>query len=47
MIIAALNKIIKKSDHHKELLDAVTNVLNNDDVSIEEMTKVLAMTKAH
>jgi len=46
VIAAALNKIIKNSGNQKELLDAVTNSLKNDDVSIEEITKVLAMNKA-
>ena len=46
VIAAALNKIIKNSGNQKELLDAITNSFKSDDVSIEEITKVLAMNKA-
>jgi len=46
VIAAALNKIMKNSTSHKAMLEAVANSLKNDDISMEEINKVLAMNKA-
>ena len=46
VIAAALNKIMKNSGNQKDIIEAVTNALKNDDISIEEINKVLAMNKA-
>ena len=46
VIAAALNKIMKNSGSQKEILEAVTNSFKNDDISIDEINKVLAMNKA-
>jgi len=46
VIAAALNKILKNTGCQKEILEAVSNSFKNDDISIEEINKVLAMNKA-
>ena len=46
VIAAALNKIIKNSGDNKSLITAIENSLKNNDISIEEINKVLAMSKA-
>merc|ERR1711892_294138 len=46
VIAAALNKILKNTGSQKEILEAVSNSFKNDDISIEEINKVLAMNKA-
>ena len=46
VIAAALNKIANKTGCQKELLAAFENSLKNNDISIDEINKVLAMSKA-
>ena len=46
VIAAALNKIIKNAGDNKSLITAIENSLKNNDISIEEINKVLAMSKA-
>merc|ERR1719228_89527 len=46
VIAATLNKILKNSGCQQAVMDAIENSLKNDDISIDEINKVLAMNKA-
>ena len=46
VIAAALNKIIKNAGDNKSLITAIETSLKSNDISIEEINKVLAMSKA-
>ena len=46
VIAAALNKIIKNAGNQNSLVTAIENSLKNNDISIDEINKVLAMSKA-
>ena len=46
VIAAALNKIIKNAGNQKDLVTMIENSLKNNDISIDEINKVLAMSKA-
>ena len=46
VIAAALNKIIKNTGDGADIIKAVETSLKNNDISIEEINKVLAMSKA-
>ena len=46
VIAAALNKIIKNAGNQNCLVTAIENSLKNNDISIDEINKVLAMSKA-
>ena len=46
VIAAALNKIIKNAANQKDLITAIENSLKGNDISMEEISKALAMSKA-
>ena len=46
VIAAALNKIIKNAGNQKDLVTAIETSLKNNDISIDEINKVLSMSKA-
>ena len=46
VIAAALNKIIKNAGNQKDLITAIENSLKGNDISMEEISKALAMSKA-
>ena len=46
VIAAALNKIIKNAGNQNELISAIESSLKSNDISIDEINKVLAMSKA-
>ena len=46
VIAAALNKIIKNAGNNNEVISAIENSLKTNDISIDEINKALAMSKA-